>query len=1025
MIDKSNTEIIIFPNSLSMRRYHQEIALRYGFCDKTNHLTFYDLLQIVTEEIHGFDGIMSSAQKKIIRYKIINNIRKKELDILPSLSVSSCSYVLKKIEYELSLLPYLSKDIIEWMQTYSKEHRLWQIAELYNFWNRECQRKKLVDQVETNKIILNFVKNNFSEIEYFKNIKKIIFQNVRWFNPFEEQFICSLQKHISVKVESTLPEAHAEECAIDLGQNISSQFQTRPWAGWVEDLSDSIILNDNEIMRYVGTDNIDFSYSSGPYGEIEDLARRIRWYLDQNYCFPHQVALVIPTISLIDDIVPHVFKRFKLPYYFQRGRPVLSSPSVKAFLSWISFPISKRRDDLIDLIRNRSLSYENREEKVSELLLKPPILKLSECDCIKNINNVSGYQILDEMNKWLLIPKDHFNSSAIVKLSLVLHQIGEQSMTLYQMIDLIIELLTNEYIKPEISQEDGICILNLNEAVGMEFDVVCYASLNQSIFPLPVTEDIILNNNERESLRAVLENKSNIIPKMALPTASIKLKQQHITFITSLGISKKKSVFSYIAFDSDGKEQSPSIYFRKLWSLAGWGGKNNPKLNIYDNWRINSTKDTFLLNHFEDQLQKNPYDRKPMPGESFFTFAPVELAVSEDEILQQVAHNYDNIENIYDLKLDENLIKRIEIEKERSSYSSSLDKKDNKSLYCGYLKSKKTINVIENKKFNKISVTALEELMHNRYLFLLKRVLDIWPSSREVDDFPDPILKGNIIHHLLNKIYTGLKDGSSGITLPKGWVIYDKDKWIFSRVVSDKLKSIPLLIMPLDKEVEIISYAKDIIKRYLKDICYGHPNIWIVENNKIKQSIISILKNDIHNNENFRCFPVEFEFEFGKSSSQIEFNICDLNILGKIDRIDLCFNFNTNELVEIQILDYKGSKKISKNRIKEGLDCQLMIYAFVIQKFLFREYNKPYLNKITRIGYIEYDKNEIYSYKSYKEGSQKSLLLKDHQEIIDEFLIRINESIKSFKKGDFSIYPYYEKFENHESLLRNKPSTIQ
>ena len=92
-----------------------------------------------------------------------------------------------------------------------------------------------------------------------------------------------------------------------------------------------MIINDSSICDKSVYEHIDFSCSINAYGEIEDIARRIRWYIEHcNYCF-HEIAIYTPSLSLVDDIIPHVFERFDLSYYYDRGRPALSSPIVKLF----------------------------------------------------------------------------------------------------------------------------------------------------------------------------------------------------------------------------------------------------------------------------------------------------------------------------------------------------------------------------------------------------------------------------------------------------------------------------------------------------------------------------------------------------------------------------------------------------------------------------------------------------------------------------------------------------------------------
>ena len=95
-----------------------------------------------------------------------------------------------------------------------------------------------------------------------------------------------------------------------------------------------MLISQVYILNDIDYTNFDFSYSADAYGEIEDLARRIIWYIEKNNCSFHNIAIIVPNLSLVDDIVPHVFKRFKLPYFFRRGRPVSSSPLVKSFISY-------------------------------------------------------------------------------------------------------------------------------------------------------------------------------------------------------------------------------------------------------------------------------------------------------------------------------------------------------------------------------------------------------------------------------------------------------------------------------------------------------------------------------------------------------------------------------------------------------------------------------------------------------------------------------------------------------------------
>ena len=89
---------------------------------------------------------------------------------------------------------------------------------------------------------------------------------------------------------------------------------------------DALAVNDAALLQLEHIEHTGFSRSSGAYGEIEDLARRIGWYLQHGETSSERIALVVPNVSTVQDIIPHVFSRFRIPYFFPAGpsRAVLS-----------------------------------------------------------------------------------------------------------------------------------------------------------------------------------------------------------------------------------------------------------------------------------------------------------------------------------------------------------------------------------------------------------------------------------------------------------------------------------------------------------------------------------------------------------------------------------------------------------------------------------------------------------------------------------------------------------------------------
>ena len=437
------------------------------------------------------------------------------------------------------------------------------------------------------------------------------------------------------------------------------------------------------------------------------------------------------------------------------------------------------------------------------------------------------------------------------------------------------------------------------------------------------------------------------------------------------------------------------------------------------------TENNFLERYFKKQIQTDFFDRKPMPGESFFSFIPLELCISEDETMQSILSDRDVIDlpsnNPHDF-----IFRNILIEKERQNYLSSSNENRFPSEYCGHLN--QMIPFLNKKlnSFKKLSPTSLEELIRCRYLFLIKKVLDIRPIQLN-DDFPNPLDRGSLIHNILHDIYESLQNGKSKIILSKAWLINTNGKWKYSKTRNSK-KSFPLLVLSKDKEKEILLYAETVTSYHIEMVNkqnqrfgYGNKTIWSIECEKILQSVRTILTQDINSADSTDpSYPVLFEYNFGKNNTE-SISLGGINLIGKIDRVDVSFNSENNHLQYIFILDYKGSnphsKKLMIERIRNALDCQLLIYAFVIQKYLFNNFNKENLNNIMKIGYIPYNQNNSHKNKDFRKSV---IALEEFPKLADEFIKTVEIYIECMKNGNFSTDPYHEMYDNYTSVVRNE-----
>jgi len=1038
-------ELIVFPTELSLRRFQQNEALKHGWVDASGHTTFARLRKLCLPYAKLKDKPLGAAEELLLRKQVVEVARGHFVDGGPlgKLSDAALADVLQKLVAELASLPEESGRIVDWLLHRSPRHKLYQLGILFSIWRTTLRQEGYCDAVDVNSAVLRLLKGsreNWSPL--LRNAKRLIFRSVRWFNPFEESCVAALNQKMKLRIESALPPAHAEAAADRLGQQIRSEIMAEPWAIWAEDLGDALAVDSPDVLQLADSARISFSCSAGAYGEIEDLARRICWNIQTLEIQPNRIALVVPDIGVVQDIVPHVFSRFQIPYYFRRGRPVLSSPCVKAFFAWLSFPLRPDRDVLIDLIRNPAIQFDEREVVVESLLKSPPRINVGQESLpvfrhFQGLELCSGSHALEIFKERIVEPEDHFNSEALKAVSDALEGFGEQRMPLRELINLLEELLENATVRPRDSHEQGVWILNpRDDAVGLDFDLVLFAGLNEGEFPAIPQQNALLNDKERYSLRLHLEEQGSRLPKLALPAADVLFEQQSVQFLSALGMAREQLVLSYQAVDQEGKEKGEGEYYRKLWNLAGHGKATTP----YDRWRIDQLEGSIRYFNSPDEkhqiigLTPNAPNVTPNAnvltpnvtpnanvGESFLPVVPLPLCRAKDEALQAAAQNVGQAS----LPVHEqagmpappvsHLASMLNIEAEREAFLEMPVAEREGSIYCGHIGALKERVADWFGQKNELSPTALEALAQCRYVFLLERVFGL-RDSRVADDTPDPMDRGTLIHSILKEIYSAIANGESGIDAPRFWAVKTSTGWMKRTAGGVDAILLAVFVPELGKEYE--AFARQVAERRMKQVQLGHPGVWAAEREKVLEQVLNFVRYDVETCVAENRFPALFEIEFGGETSV---DLGEVKLKGKIDRIDLVFA-GTGKLERVRVLDYKGTSRVRGktedffDEILRNLDCQLPVYAFAAQQRFFGEFNTSSVNAATETGYLFYQRD----FKKIGKTLKKSLLPMDEPGMIDGFLDTLRENIRRLKVGDFAVDPLIETYNDHQSVCRTE-----
>ncbi len=990
---------MIFPTELAKRRYERHCVNEHGVVDTSRLLTQKKLL-ILCERAARRTGLLKGrvpgpTEIRLLLEEAARNVSFASGQPLASLSSAARAGLLRQTIETFAVFAENESGITEWLLAHEPNHKLHGIGQLLKAWRAWCTKMDIADRFAVNTALLRLIESGKLPREL---AGKIHFRAVRWFNPFEERFVAALKKRLGtdrVKIYSVLPGAHAEAAEDRLCAVVRSELMRgseEEWKPWLEDFADAIEADDSNILESESRERVSFFVSAHPYGEIEDAARRIAHEIEAGTP-PDEIALILRDLSPYTDIIPDVFARFSIPYHFRRGTPAAAHPPVKALMALLAFPQTLSRDRLCDLLLMPGIQWPGIEDPaalIQEIRHKePPRLRRlpkeleSFFECRRDApvaarvqRNATGASRLRFSEQVTVLIQQHSLKLPDEVLVLIeeLNTPAIPALPIGQMIPLFEELLDNVTLKDDAGTESGVWIVNPMDTAGLRFESVYIAGMDDRTFPQIPKVDSLLNGNERKALRAFLDERKIPCPRLALSETGAALIQEEILFLTAMSAARERLTLSYTRTGADGKERAPGEFFERMRSLTGI--------------------------------------EKPVLGASFHTILPPELCRAEDEVRQtraKLAFNVDatpssRFPNIGKSERDEGV-------------ASTIQK---------WLK--------DHPEF---SATALESLARNRFVFFLEKVLSIRPD-RTHEDGTDPADRGNVIHDILEQVYTAIARQSGRYATrinvdatPSSRSSQDENATRASHLrwkISQKsgADSIPLAVFDPSKSGELLALARSIAEEEFKKAerrpsrHLGHPAIWETEKRKLRQMIENFVRMDIETAHAENRYPALFELKFdAKHDLPVTLKRGDeeVRLKGKIDRIDLIFDSN-GELERLLVVDYKSkSRKDSLDNLEKkialNLDCQLPLYTFAAQQKFFGAHNTPELNEKTQAVYHlqERDLNEM-----TKHFTKKRLSM--NPELTEAFLKTLFSNVRKLRAGDLATEPLIAGYDDYSHICR-------
>lgn len=330
------------------------------------------------------------------------------------------------------------------------------------------------------------------------------------------------------------------------------------------------------------------------------------------------------------------------------------------------------------------------------------------------------------------------------------------------------------------------------------------------------------------------------------------------------------------------------------------------------------------------------------------------------------------------------------------------------------------------------SATALESLARNRYVFFLEKVLGI-KTDRTHEDDTDPMDRGNVIHDILERVYTTLAEQSGVYAAPNVDAVpslrqnatgASRLRWQITQQKTEN--SIPLAVFTPERLEEHLTLAKDIAEEeFVKaerrpSRHLGHPAVWEGEKHKLLQIIENFIRMDCETAQAENRYPALFEMKFDAKHDlpvTLERDGETVRLKGKIDRIDLIFDTG-GELERILVVDYKSKSRNDtvetlEKKIGRNLDCQLALYTFAAQEKFFGMHNTLEMNECVQAAYHLQEREPK---KMASHFSKKRLTMTP--ELTEQFLDTLFSNVWKFSNGDLATAPLIKGYEDYSHICR-------
>lgn len=290
-------------------------------------------------------------------------------------------------------------------------------------------------------------------------------------------------------------------------------------------------------------------------------------------------------------------------------------------------------------------------------------------------------------------------------------------------------------------------------------------------------------------------------------------------------------------------------------------------------------------------------------------------------------------------------------------------------------------NLAEQKE-KQYSASQLEEYAKCPFQYFVKRILQLEAVEEPTEELESFEL-GSIVHSILYEFYQTINQKNIILSNCDNETFRQAEKMIFE-IAENKIEKLRL---------------------YSSFFFLERERILGIAGNRKNSILYKFLEEERKVKEGFE--PKYFELEFGKfkNSDGDNYNhitVEDVNVRGKIDRIDL-----DESRDYYKVIDYKlGGKKPSKRDIETGISLQLPLYVYASKILIEAELNKNYKPAAAIIYSLRMNKNgfgEKLVHLSNSRNPDEEELLKVNEDLINICNEFIPAYVKKITQGKFNL----------------------